>query len=419
MSAGAPPRRLLAVAHEATLTGSPMNLLHLLRWVRAETDTEVHTLVLHDGALRHRFEEVGEVTLLDRWAPAALLGTVQAGLVHLGSSRAWKPVAAARLRPQLARLGSFDLVYLNSLPSVQVLPYLRESRAVVAHVHELQVAFQTWDSTSQVQDFRTRPDRWLAASGAVRDLLVDEIGLPPAQVLVHHEFIQARELAARSVSLREIERCRQEYRIPAEASVVVGAGTVDWRKGADLFVQLATEVRRRTRDPVHFVWVGGDLRGADFVRVRSDLERAGADHVHFVGVRPDPVPWFAMADVFALTSREDPFPLVVLESASLGVPIVTYRNGGIPELLTAAGPDAAQGIIDHLDVGAMAAQVLALLGDPVRRAAAADQVRSRVLDAHDVSVAAPRLWADLEALMAESGTRPEPVSGAVSPGIPN
>jgi hypothetical protein len=73
------PRTLLAVAHEVTLTGSPMNLLHLLRWVREHTDTRVETLVLRDGILRHRFEELGPVHLLDHGAVTALLGTVQAG----------------------------------------------------------------------------------------------------------------------------------------------------------------------------------------------------------------------------------------------------------------------------------------------------------------------------------------------------
>lgn len=390
---------MLAVAHEATLTGSPMNLLHLLRWITEHTDTEVHTLVLQDGILRHRFEQVGPVTLLDRWALPALLGSVQAGLQHLGSSRAWRPVAAARLLPQLRTLGAFDLVYLNSLPSISVLPYLREPGAVVAHAHELQVAWRMWRSEQDKELFRTRPARWIAASAAVRDLLVDEVELPADRVLVHHEFIDAQGLAARHVDLREIEACRREFRIPTEASVVVGAGTVDWRKGPDLFIQLATEVRRRTREPVHFVWVGGDLRSPDWERVRSDLERSGADHVHFVGVRPDPVPWFAMADVFALTSREDPYPLVALECAALAKPIVTYRNGGLPELLVAAGDDAALGIVDHLDVGGFADRVIALLDADRLRLSAGRQLRDEVLSAHDVAVAAPKLWADLEPLM--------------------
>lgn len=104
-----------------------------------------------------------------------------------------------------------------------------------------------------------------------------------------------------------------------------------------------------------------------------------------------------MADVFALTSREDPFPLVALECAARAKPIVTYRNGGTPELLVAAGPEAALGVIDHLDVSAMAGHVRDLL-DTDRLRKEAGRHEDRVLGVHDVAVAAPRLWADLEPL---------------------
>src|SRR5690606_23667406 len=113
----------------------------------------------------------------------------------------------------------------------------------------------------------------------------------------------------------------------------------------------------------------------------------------------DPMPWFAMADVFALTSREDPYPLVCLENATLGTPIVTYRNGGMPELLEAAGPEAALGIIDYLDVGAMATRIIELLTSEDLSKKAGTQLRDRVMAVHDVDVAAPKLAADLMALL--------------------
>lgn len=387
-------RRLLAVTHEATVTGAPMNLTHLLRWIRDNTDVEVHTLVLQDGPLRSRFEAVGDITVLDRSRAAKLLHVAHRGLLHLGSSRAYKPVARARLIPQLRALSDFDLVYLNSLPSLSVLPYLPGSPRAVHHVHELAVAIRTWQQTPEYELFTHRPDRWIAASGAVRDVLTGEIGLPSERVLLHHEFVEARRLSQLSHDPRTAAQLRRHADIPAGAAVVLGAGTLEWRKGPELFVQLATEVRRRTRDQVVFVWVGGRLAGTDWERVRSDVERTGAP-VRFVGLQADPVPWFAMADVFALTSHEDPYPLVCLESAAVGTPIVTYRNGGMPELLQAAGPDAAAGVVDHLDVGAMADQVLRLLGDDALRKETGAQLQQRVVEAHDVEAAAPRLFADL------------------------
>lgn len=393
-------RRMLAVTHETTLTGAPMNLLHLLTWIRKHTSIEVHLVALQDGPLRHRFEEVCEVTVLDRAFGAGLLGVAQQGLIHLGSSRAWKPVASARLRPQLRQFSGYDLIYSNSIASSGILPYLPHTGVVVSHVHELQVALRTWRPPEYLEAL-DRSDAWIAASEAVRNLLVTERGYPADRVMLHYEYIDAHKVADREIPQRVIEQNRRELGIPADAAVVLGAGTIDWRKGADLFVQLAAEVRRQTREPIRFIWVGGDLVGTEWERIRSDIERTGSDHVRFIGVKPDPVPWFAMADVFALTSHEDPFPLVCLEHAARGVPVVTYRNGGMPELLEAAGPDAALGVADHMDVGALARRVLALIDSEVLHRRAGEQLKRRVLEHHDVTVAAPRLLADLEKLVTE------------------
>src|SRR5690606_28784969 len=115
------------------------------------------------------------------------LGIAHRGLLHLGSRRAYRPIARARLVPQLRALRDFDVVYLNSLPSLAVLPYLPPAQLVVSHVHELQVAVRTWRHTPEFELFSSRPDLWVAASDAVGRLLTDEIGLPPSRVAVHHE----------------------------------------------------------------------------------------------------------------------------------------------------------------------------------------------------------------------------------------
>ena len=397
-------KRFLAVTHEATITGAPINLCHLLGWIRRNTDIEVHTLILRDGPLKARFAEHGDVTVLDESTVATGLAVLQQGLVHLGSSRAWRPVAKARLTPQLRHLRGYDLAYLNSTASLSVAEFLPPTRAVVSHVHELQVALRTWAPRAATTSCSgpcptagSRPHRPSRTSWWARWACPRNVCTCTTSSSTPRRCWPAR------VSLREVEACRQSLGLDPDAAVVLGTGTLDWRKGPDLFVQLATEVRRRTARPVAFVWAGGELAGTDWERVRSDRERAGADHVHFVGLQRDPLPWFAMADVFALTSREDPFPLVCLENAALGTPLVTYRNGGMPELLTAAGPEAAQGIVDHLDVGAMAERVLALLSSDDLRAAAGNQLRDRVLAVHDVDVAAPKLVDDLRSLVGGAG----------------
>ncbi len=378
---------MLVLAHEATVTGAPMNLLHLLRWVRDHTEVEVEVALLAGGPMWSRFEEVATVSELP--CPEVVADLLAARPV----------VVPRRLRAWFRQRADVDLVYLNSISSTTFLPFLAPDPPVVVHVHELEVALRTWFAPRSLEVFRNRPDRWIAASGAVRRVLLDELALPEERVLLHHEFIDAAAIAARDRDLRLHERLRNQGDVPADAAVVLGMGTFDWRKGADLFVPLAAEVARRRREPVQFVWVGGDFHQPEWFQLDSDRQRARVERVSFVGPVADPVPWLQLADVFALTSHEDPYPLVALEAGAAATPVVTYRNGGAVELLAAAGDAAARGVADHLDLNGLVDRILALLDDADLRGRAGRQLQDRVRAAHDVAEAAPRLWSDLEPLL--------------------
>jgi hypothetical protein len=70
----------------------------------------------------------------------------------------------------------------------------------------------------------------------------------------------------------------------------------------------------------------------------------------------------------------------------------------MPELLEAAGPEAALGVVDFLDVGALAERTIALLDSETLYQQAAAQLRAHVIAEHDVAVAAPQLYEDLTRL---------------------
>lgn len=389
-------RRMLAVTHEASYTGAPIVFADLMEWIAANTDIELHVLLLQDGPLRPRLEAVAEVTLPRLTKVGSALDVTEKILTIRGSRRLAPRVATARLRPLFRDYTDFDLVYVNSQTSLEFLPYMPRSGPVVAHIHELGTAVRLIQSIARDPEvLRDGPDHWIAAAGVVRQMLIDQVGCPPDRVHLHHAFIRAHEIAARHVDPVQVERLRSSLGIAEEASVVMASGTVEWRKAPDYFVQLAGEVRRRTDRPIEFVWVGGNLDSDDWIKVEGDLRRAGADNVHFTGTQADPFPWFHMADVFVLVSHEDPFPLVCLEHAALGHPVVTFRNGGMPEMLAAAGPEAAAGVVDHLDVSGMATRVLELLDSERLRDQVGAQLRDRVLAHHDLSVAAPPLVEDL------------------------
>jgi glycosyltransferase involved in cell wall biosynthesis len=86
-----------------------------------------------------------------------------------------------------------------------------------------------------------------------------------------------------------------------------------------------------------------------------DLQRS----CKWVTATADVQDYYCAMDAFALTSREDPFPLVMLEAGALGLPVVCFANsGGGPEF---AGSGAGL-IAPYLDVEALVGH-LAVLRD--------------------------------------------------------
>jgi glycosyltransferase involved in cell wall biosynthesis len=108
-------------------------------------------------------------------------------------------------------------------------------------------------------------------------------------------------------------------------------------------------------------------------------------------------------DVFTLTSREDPFPLAMLEAAGLGVPVVSFATSGAVEFAGSGGGDPLAEVVPYLDVPAMVGAVIRLLDDACARRALGERGREHVLATHVTEVAAPRLFETLASL--EPGLR--------------
>lgn len=168
---------------------------------------------------------------------------------------------------------------------------------------------------------------------------------------------------------------RAQLGLEKRTRLVLGAGHGDLRKGFDLFLQAWRAARRKNRHAV-FCWIG-DLDAGLRAHLEPELNAALATGSFLLpGRQADPAPWFAAADVFALTSREDPYPSVVLEAMSCGLASVAFAgSGGIPELLAEAESGRA---VPMGDAVAFAGTALALADDdPARRARLAATAAAR------------------------------------------
>lgn len=78
----------------------------------------------------------------------------------------------------------------------------------------------------------------------------------------------------------------------------------------------------------------------------------------------DPTPdiglYNAGADLYLLTSREDPFPNVVLEALDTKVPVIGFKNaGGFEDVVT----EQTGALVDHLNLPMMLERIYELIGN--------------------------------------------------------
>lgn len=349
--------RTLAVSHAASRDGAPLSLLTFLRWLAQEGRTVPDVLLLEDGPLRADFEAV---------APRVGVGA-----------------APADMDP-----ASYDVVLLNSAFAAPVLETPLPGR-VVARIPELGVALTGILPPGQLAALLARADAFVAVSGAVRDHLVEEHQVAPDLITVVGGALDRPTVPGP----QEVESARAALGLAPGRPVVAACGVLEWRKGHDLFVQLGVALRRRGVQPT-LLWVGDARSSDERARWDEDVAAAGLDgQVVCTGMLDDALPAIGAADVFVLTSREDPFPRVALEAGLMGRPIVAFASGGVTELV---GADAGV-VVPPLDVEAMADAVAALLADRPRAEALGAAARQRVEDTATVQTLGPKLLAVLEA----------------------
>ena len=181
-------------------------------------------------------------------------------------------------------------------------------------------------------------------------------GLPAGSIRVIHNAVPDR-------ALHPSERLRP-------GSIVGTIGRLDTQKGHDLLVRALPGL-----PDVTAVVVGEGPEREALVSLARELEVD--DRLVLTGWRDDARDLLATFDVFALPSRFEGFPLVVLEAMLASLPVVAADVGSVSEAVV----DGETGVlVDAEDVGSLAAAIGALLADDVRRRTLGANARSYVLE---------------------------------------
>jgi glycosyltransferase involved in cell wall biosynthesis len=215
-----------------------------------------------------------------------------------------------------------------------------------------------------------------------------EAGITRAErvVLVPGSGVETARLDPARFPAADRARLRASLGIADEDLVVIMVTRVIRSKGV-LELLAAARALRESHPRLRFVLVGADEPGS-MDRLAPDELEALERELHWLGPRDDVPALLAAADVMAFPSGYgEGIPRVLLEAASMALPIVTTDSPGCREVVD---PGVTGLRIPIGDAAALSSAIAALADDAPLRARLGTNARDRACERFDLDVVAER-----------------------------
>ena len=328
-------RRLLLFSHETTLSGAPLALYYLARWLGEHGEKPV-VAAPEPGPISDLLTAAGIETILD---PTFLTDKKREKLE--------------------AVCADFDIVVANTLASW---PAVRAARSAgccaIWYLHETRVAIELMQRIPEIQptlqlaDLLITPTRQTACSytGVTRTKIevvpygIPDLAISPNAALARrkggNETVSGGRCSVIAVSeTRPPRRVAlpsrfDRYTAPdGEPLKFLCLGSYEPRKGQDILLEAIERLDREVQRRSSFHFAGRVLEGAFFAalqtraaRLENVQLRPAVDHAASLQLLAD-------SDVLICSSRDETMPISIIEAMSFGKNIISADVGGIAEWL--------------------------------------------------------------------------------------
>lgn len=332
--------RVVVVSHDAHPHGAQHLALYLCKGFREVLQYEVDILLLGEGVMTPEFERYGDVFQLsaDDWSEQRAKALASQFLERGAKSAICNTTVSGVVLPALRKAGLYTVSLIHELPGLIVEHSLERSLQLVADCADSIV-------------FPAEPN--LEAVGEL-------VSMPSEKTIVRPQGVfRLNRYEGQAGRCEAAATLRRKWSLPEDSKIVLAVGYADKRKGVDLFVDAAQELIKQDHS-TFFIWVG---HHDDALKPKIDAlikEKGLSDNIIFPGLDFDTDLYYAGADVYALTSREDPFPLVVLEAMQSGLPVVVFSGAtGVEEVVSRSGGE----LVAAFDVQEYARSLSRILAD--------------------------------------------------------
>jgi lipopolysaccharide biosynthesis protein len=288
--------KLILIGHDAYKHGAQMLLLNMARTYRQQFGMDVLVLLKTGGPLVKQYQDIARTIVLDTMEGDTLA--------------------------ELLRREKASVAICNTSVTGDLLPVLKQAGLnVLSLIHEMPNLIEEFDLEGNVKTIGRCADHVVFPSEIVQQ------GFSRfSRQTVSRQHIQPQG-SYKTINYSASARARIRFNLGVgdHEKMVLNVGYADLRKGFDLFLQTAKRIIRQHPD-THFVWAGAIAE--DMQRwIQSDVQDAElAERIHLTGFTDQMADYYSACDCLFLTSREDPYPTVVLEAMNVGMPVVLFKG---------------------------------------------------------------------------------------------
>nr|WP_315255319.1 glycosyltransferase [uncultured Flavobacterium sp.] len=339
-------KKILFISHDATRTGAPYVLLQFLQWLKNYHNDSIcfDVLFIKGGNIQNEFEQLAVKTYHLSDFNVINKESFFNKIKRFALKRIIIKSKETKKYDKLLS-NNYEIIYANTMISIPLAVELKKATnsklKVIAHIHELNTIIDSM--MPNFRDYVPLIDNFISVSRLVKENLEQNYGVLSKSNPIIYEFSDKKIIRTEGLNKNKIFE-------------VGASGYVHWRKGDDIFIQVANYIKNYHPElEIQFTWVGG-MNNNQKTIVENDLKKMNlTECVRFVGEQHNPESYYSNFDLFLLPSREDPFPLVSIEMGKFGVPILCFEKAtGTAEIITNGGGY----ILPYLDCKAMAEKIV-------------------------------------------------------------
>lgn len=370
-------KNILFVSHDANRAGAQILLLRFLRLLKGNQQFQFSILLKEGGIIENEFNEIAQTYLWQK--PKSF--QKKSFLVKLYKKFTDGDDYQSKLITTLKKQ-KFDLIVSNTVTNGDIMPILAQLNIpIFTYVHELEMGIQQYTRPEYFQNVKSLSTAFIACATSVKENLILNHQIDTTIIKVLPSLLPESALNYQ-VDEKVNENLRIQYNIPTDAFLIGGMGTVDLRKGVDIFLQVANKLKHDST--IFFLWVGGQEKETEFKNFQIDKSRLELDRVIFQPSVNNPLDFMSIFDVFFVSSREDPYPLVVLEAAMLSKPIICFDKAGGAKDFVELDCGA---ILEYLNVDDTVKKIIELKENQVVRGNMGICGRKKVVERHNQTIA--------------------------------